>query len=891
MPEKFERAKQLVAHWHLGRGKELLEDLSTSNPDADVLRCYADVLRKSGEFLKADSVYRWLKSKTALSVSDSVGLAFTQYFLGRLMEARIIAHQVAGRADQTHDLAVKSRMLNLLGLIAFNEAKYDEALQYQEESLSAARLAHSVQREADALRQLGVLAWYRGQLDTALVKYYQPALDLYRLCDDKIGEATTLSNIGLVYQDRRRWEDELKYQLQAFEIRKRIGDLHGQADSYYFLSTSGYLSKGKTFAYAYRMKSLELSTRIGYAWGREVAARSLEDLWREQPVFSSQMGSFRDSVFQLTGEGKLYLKWHEARKAKFERRWNESAELYGEVIRLCDSLKYEIGRRVALWESGRAFMAAHRYTEAEKNLIRCRREFMGEKVVPMIDIELGEIYVRTRRPGEAKNILIPLRRRDDSLYSNITGAKADPTALDKNLGQIFQNRFREYALLVAAAGQEGARTQQIFELIEQERRFPFWGERRWSENETGSSIIGELIRLLEDVDQHPEEFAKTQHLVRQVGELQQLIAPEQAMATSVSMRPGQAAHVSIQALQSVMGEDEVFVEYFIGFEEVLVFAARKGNMDLLKLSVKPEELRSVAGTLREAIVRGKDNGNDDIWKPTASLLYRMLLQPLLDRTLIHPGSRLIISPHLFLSEVPFQALLDEQQRPSLMNFTISYVPSASMLAKIRNEKGDRTRAIIAFAPVESSLPFTRQEIQTIREKPIGSKKVFESSDATAERLLQSLESSSIVHVASHARINRRFPFYSHIQCADRRLELHEILRRPVSASLVFLSSCETGETVGAVSDELTSESVVSFPQALLIGGASNVVASLWLVGDKTTSSLVAHFYDNLAKGSPATPRFAESLTRAQRQLIEELRLSGKNHPFYWAPFLLVGDGR
>jgi CHAT domain-containing protein len=81
---------------------------------------------------------------------------------------------------------------------------------------------------------------------------------------------------------------------------------------------------------------------------------------------------------------------------------------------------------------------------------------------------------------------------------------------------------------------------------------------------------------------------------------------------------------------------------------------------------------------------------------------------------------------------------------------------------------------------------------------------------------------------------------------------------------------------------------VSFPRAFISSGASAVIASLWLVEDETTASLMSKFYSNLARSK----RIGESLVDAQRQFIAEAKSAGKPaHPFYWAPFFLVGDGR
>ena len=90
------------------------------------------------------------------------------------------------------------------------------------------------QLEADALRQIGVLYRYSSKRDSALNQFYNPALQLYREINDKIGEATTLSNIGLIYREQSKPRLNANYQLQAFAIRKQIGDQLELEDSYYF---------------------------------------------------------------------------------------------------------------------------------------------------------------------------------------------------------------------------------------------------------------------------------------------------------------------------------------------------------------------------------------------------------------------------------------------------------------------------------------------------------------------------------------------------------------------------------------------------------------------------------------------------------------------------------
>ena len=94
----------------------------------------------------------------------------------------------------------------------------------------------------------------------------------------------------------------------------------------------------------------------------------------------------------------------------------------------------------------------------------------------------------------------------------------------------------------------------------------------------------------------------------------------------------------------------------------------------------------------------------------------------------------------------------------------------------------------------------------------------------------------------------------------------------------MLSSCESGS--GGI---LTCEGVVGLANAFLVTGVPAVLATLWPVDDQATAELMIAFYEELAAGHPA----AHALREAQRHMSE---LPGYSHPFYWAGFILVGDG-
>ncbi len=116
--------------------------------------------------------------------------------------------------------------------------------------------------------------------------------------------------------------------------------------------------------------------------------------------------------------------------------------------------------------------------------------------------------------------------------------------------------------------------------------------------------------------------------------------------------------------------------------------------------------------------------------------------------------------------------------------------------------------------------------------------------------------------------------FSAIQMGDSRLSLMDLYGIRLKAELVVLSGCGTGMSAVSGADEL-----VGLTRGLLYAGARAVVATLWDVNDESTAQFMEGFYRHLL----ASERPAAALRAAQLELRERYP-----HPYYWAPFLLVG---
>jgi CHAT domain-containing protein len=96
--------------------------------------------------------------------------------------------------------------------------------------------------------------------------------------------------------------------------------------------------------------------------------------------------------------------------------------------------------------------------------------------------------------------------------------------------------------------------------------------------------------------------------------------------------------------------------------------------------------------------------------------------------------------------------------------------------------------------------------------------------------------------------------------------------------MAVLSACNTG-----MGKYKNGEGIMSLSRALTYAGVKSSVYSLWQVPDKETSQIMISFYENLKEGQSKD----EALANAKRTFIKNNPM--KNHPFYWAGFVVNGD--
>ena len=305
-----------------------------------------------------------------------------------------------------------------------------------------------------------------------------------------------------------------------------------------------------------------------------------------------------------------------------------------------------------------------------------------------------------------------------------------------------------------------------------------------------------------------------------------------------------------------------------------------------------------------------------------------------------------------LWELPFQALLSPRNRYVLEDHAVFYAPSLSVLREIRTKEGDTDLAgagpgddrarvnspsvLLAVANPElmsggrhsSSAPGDHQYAPLREQEQLArtlaqiyglrNSTILTGKAADEETVKTAAGRYKILHFATHGVLDNEDPLYSGLLLSsaskdeDGFLEAREIMQMELHAEVAVLSACETAR--GKVHE---GEGVMGLSWALFVAGTPTTVVSLWQIDSAATAKMMTVFHRDLRSAMsqqqlPLTrtsallhPRasyrrlksqnrenaFAINKAQALRQAALALMAQPKYaHPFFWAAFVVVGDG-
>ena len=412
----------------------------------------------------------------------------------------------------------------------------------------------------------------------------------------------------------------------------------------------------------------------------------------------------------------------------------------------------------------------------------------------------------------------------------------------------------------------------------------------------------EIVRIQRVMREKPTSPPETRHLLQKLDDAYSQTIPADYAENREEMkrlfRP-----VTLARVQSSLRTGETLVEYVLDPQKhsyALELTAH--SIRVHDLPPRDEVDKLVKGYL--AAVKQKSN-----WEPLARKLFDQILAPALTD---HPRFVTIV-PDGSLHMVPFASLLDANNQFAMHSMAITSSPSATVFQILRTSEraSTATRPFlgVAYSPDHAGhdnpelngkrsslfngqplklppLPYAEQEV-TAASEMLGEKSVVLTGDRASEAAVKAepLQDFKIIHIAAHGIGAVMEPDRAAFVLApgndreDGYWQAREIRRSRLSADLVTLSACESG--IGRLQGE---EGVMNIARTFLVAGAKSVLASLWENDDRFTATVMTHFYKHIADGESA----AEALGAAQSELLTEF---GKDtQPYYWAGFMVIGDG-
>lgn len=355
------------------------------------------------------------------------------------------------------------------------------------------------------------------------------------------------------------------------------------------------------------------------------------------------------------------------------------------------------------------------------------------------------------------------------------------------------------------------------------------------------------------------------------------------------------------------------------------------RLELVLVTPYSPPIRRTANVTREELNRAIAQFRSKLTNPNsdplaeAQQLYQWLIQPIENDLRQANAETILYAPDAQLRYIPLAALHDGEEW-SIERFRINYITAASLTdfetpphEVIKVLAGAFSKGSVSFQVGTRQfsfhgLPFAGVEVNNIAAEIPGTT-ILLDLEFSPQATIPYMDDHTVVHLATHAEFVSGFPDESFILFGNGdRVTLRDLSTWSLpNVDLMVLSACET-----AVGGELgNGEEILGFGYQVQRTGARGAIASLWSVDDGGTQALMNEFYGVLQEGTTK----AEALRTAQIALItgdstpteeqrgaieivpilesvpseasdspKETRHEHLTHPYYWAPFILIGNG-
>jgi CHAT domain-containing protein len=865
-------------------------------------------------------------------------LGLLNWDLGEFARAKTYFAEGSAIAEELGDRRLAGAILNNLSLVHDELGDYYVSLDQYQRVLQLYETVDFPRGQGDTLGNIGGVYLLLGRYEEAL-PYYRQALAISEQLDSAISMSQDHGNIALCQLGLGRVDAALEHLQQAVELARAAGM---QQDEAYWLGVRGdaLLRKGEYGrALDSQRAALELYRQVGGRTEMVEAlhhmgqlhlqlgdAASAERHFRDAMDLAWEIGLSRGVTINLFALGDLQARRGETGAAA--ALFTEGVERAREAGAMASWAEGLLGLAAVNRERGDFVQADIAATRA----LEIARETGAVGLEAWALFELAEIKRLSQEnhgsPNAYDPVIAALARAPDtdlrwrahygqglafeqSGYTEqaIAALQAAVQVIESVRSRLQQERFRagyiqdkyqvyvDLVRLQLQAGQE----QEAFETAERLRSRSYLDllensrlAVRANDEEQREFALRERIRTLRET--LSAEHARTRQEQRQLAinvYSAELLAAEQEYQALLDerRRPGRSEHTaaapSYEQVRVHMGSQEALLEYVVGPDQLMLFILTRESLVAHTVPVRRTDLENKVELVRNLI--GQRHG--DRWHRPAASLHRYLLQPALSAGALDGIDHLYLVPHGALNYLPFAILAGdgERSRKVIDDFTLTYLPTAAALLE-QNDRGSGSGTLLALAPARSRLQYAETEAQAVQALFAPHARALLGTSATEGAFKAEAANYRLLHLATHGYFNKLNPLLSGLQLEsdpanDGLLELHEILGLRLSAELVTLSACQTGMGSGHFGEIPAGDDFIGLTRAFLFAGSTSVLATLWEVDDASTAGLMQQFYGVLKSAYPGADR-ARALAAAQRSMLASKQFQ---HPYFWAPFVLVGN--
>jgi CHAT domain-containing protein/tetratricopeptide (TPR) repeat protein len=733
-------------------------------------------------------------------------------------------------------LQQRADLLFIEGHNLFDASDFEAALQSWQKSLGIYRELGMRQVEGSILSNLGLACEGLGNYADSM-NYMKQSLAIAREIDDVKGEGYVLLSLANIYCDIGQSEKAIDGYEKALEIGNKISDRHLQGSAKANLGNTHNILGNDTLVLEYLQDSLKIFTE------EVIDVREQANILTNLGIFTRQQGDLTEAIkyFQQSltlkrtiqdrrGEvntlGRLGLFYGEL------GNWERAIDYHRQGVEISRAIQYRLGTVSSLKNLGETFLKSGNLAAAVEHLWE--------------SINLG-----------------------DSLRSRVGGSDFQQVSFSQTLDLtsrllqrvlIAENKPEE-ALLVA----DRRRSRVLWELLSARRK------------------NGDLGTFAEPTVEQIKKIAREQKAT--IVEYS-LIFDEFRIEGRLEVKESELFIWTVDPNGTIAFHSENLKPLW-----------QQEKTTLASLVAIARQSLGVPG--RDAVrVRHRDSASTG--NKCLQQLYDLLVRPIADRLPKDESQRLIFIPHDSLLMLPFAALRSDAGGKYLIEErAILTAPSIQILNLARQQhrpiqEADYKNALVAGNPTMPSisldldrppqqlkpLPGAKQEAETIAA--LLNTTAIVGEEATKQAIVRKLPEARIVHLATHGVLDyfqgTEIPGAIALAPSDEDnglLTAEEIAKMQLSADLVVLSACDTGQ------GQLTGDGVMGLSRSLIAAGVPSIVVSLWSIPDLPTASLMTEFYQHLKEGLDK----AQSLRLAMLAMMKR----HPNNPLSWAAFMLVGE--